>query len=184
MADDSQTKFVFTYTGDLVTKKEEYWNNKTTVGGTYVYTYNSSNKLATEVYDQPSNAYKYEKIYTYNTDGTITEIENKISTTGVKTLSKTTIYSFSAGNMTKSVETSGSTITTTIFEYGTKNVITGISPDNVKQSVNNVIKETKSYNSGGSSEVTTYEYEYHTNGYPTKITKKTGAETSIEEYTY
>jgi hypothetical protein len=68
----NDTKAVFTYTGNLITKEETYTSN--VIDHTYLFEYNTSNKLITYKVVSPSGNISNHEDYTYNTDGTISFI--------------------------------------------------------------------------------------------------------------
>lgn len=67
-SDDKNT--VFTYTGNLITKKEFYSSGA--LNTTEIFEYNPSNQLVNFKRVNPSNKTVYRGVYVYNPDGTIT----------------------------------------------------------------------------------------------------------------
>jgi hypothetical protein len=158
-------KTIFTYTGDLITKTEEF-DDKDVLNYTIDYTY-SNNKLANFIEQGTGDAIKYKTVYIHNSDGTVSyQASNINTTTNVETLGTTGKLTYVNGNLTKKEDfsSSGSTSTTT-FEYDSKNSptknITGLSlllDRDETLSVNNIIKttETSSYSSNTYTSILTY----------------------------
>lgn len=167
---DEGVKTTYTYTGDLITKEQETGTSSSNFSSTTDYSY-ENNKLKTAVTTETSGTqtYKSKYVYTHNSDGTVNYNEYNINvSTGAETLSSSGKYTFSNGNLVKKEE--GTTVR--IYEYDTKNNpvknILGFDKLlNEEFSLNNIVKETSTYN-GGNPNVTTYQYDYNTNGYPTE----------------
>lgn len=185
-------KYVYTYTGDLITKQTFYKGNTITTIKEYTYdngkvknvliTKNSTDKTTGVV-----TVYKSRTAYSNNTDGIITEQTYIIdSVTGFeKKLPENRILTFANGNLVKEVRNSPSfsSITYTytyLYEYDDnenpyKNILglNKISYSSDVSSLNNVIKTTTLSQSSeeGSTAVlypniyTTYETNYNTNSY-------------------
>lgn len=151
---DGRWKSVFTYTGDLITKIENFDSNKLYSTTDYTYT---NGKLASRFIKniEIQHPYSYMTNYVHNTDGTI----SYSSTNGNGKLT------FKDGNLINDGHTT--------YEYDTKNNpfknILGInvlsldddSEVNINVSKNNCIKSTEN----GYSSANTI--TYNANGYPT-----------------
>jgi hypothetical protein len=116
---DKDSKSIYTYTGDLITKVETY--EGTTLTYQVIYSYlNDKLKTITSTYSYVDtngaiNVFRNKTVYTYNTDGTVLEERYTIdNATGAETKkNNTTVYTYANGNLTKTVETSTSTFMTT-----------------------------------------------------------------------
>ncbi len=118
-------KLIFTYTGDLITKVDEYSGATLTNQSIYNYV---NNKLITETTIRNyvntttgvTTVSKNKAVYTYNTDGTII-IENYIvdNTTGVETKNNniSVVKTLANGNLVKV-----SASTTNTYSFGTENI--------------------------------------------------------------
>lgn len=180
--DGSVTKY--TYTGDLITKIEEF-DSTGALNLTANYTY-IEGKLDSSVDNYSNNTYYYKTKYTHNQDETIsyeqfigavsTGIEEKYGPTGK--------YTYKEGNVVKlEVSYSGGESFYT-YEYDTKNnpfknVLGYYNLLLDDLCANNVIKEI-------STSEKVYTYKYNENNYPTeKITNFSGStDTEITQYGY
>jgi hypothetical protein len=153
-------KFVYTYTGDQISKVTSYEGN--TIIGTIDYIYQNNNlKSSIENYLSKSTGvttnHKLRTVYTYNSDGTI--LEERYSTdpnTAIETKTNNSTYTFANGNLTKEINTytyfNGTTNTsvknTTVYEYDNKknpsSNILGLNKIEFSDtsSLNNIIKRT------------------------------------------
>lgn len=163
-------KTVYTYTGSLITKEEEFAGGNN-IDSKVEYSY-ENNKLKTSVSTEISGSetYKSKNVYTHNSDGTVNYISYNVNvTTGVETLSSSGKYTFLNGNVVKIEDEAGYSST---YEYDTKNNPTKniLGFDELMDqefSVNNIVKRTSTYN-GTNPSIITYEYDYNTDGYPTE----------------
>jgi len=153
-------KFVYTYTGDLITKIIAYEGG--TIVSTIDYTYENNNlRGSVQNYTSKSNGVstnrKLRTVYTPKSDGTI--LEERFSTdpnTTIETKTANNIYTFTNGNLTKEIDTYtdfNGTINTTIkvtyiYEYDNKKnpSSTAIGLNKIEfsdtSSLNNIIKRT------------------------------------------
>ncbi len=169
-------KTVYTYTGDLITKKTIY--DGAVIKSTYDYTYEDGKlkSVLTSAYDKNKTTgiitvYQQKFIYIHNSNGTVLEENFSIDPkTGTETKSGySSIYTFSNGNLMKTVDTSPYQITTSEYEYdNNKNPfvnITGFSKNNFN-SVNNITKITTiNKDTSNGVEVTTTTTRNYTNTY-------------------
>jgi hypothetical protein len=178
----SKMKVVYTYTGNLITKKESLDAAGVVMNST-VYVYNDKNKMTSETFTGPQgNVYKY--VYVYNDDGTVTVTQYRTSVSGVvSAFGYTTVCTFLNGNMVKYVASHPSTnddsTETRTFVYDAKNkpdkYILGFS--NLFGGIanlNNMISEAYTYSLGTSSILSTSftsEFTYDANG--NVLTEKT-----------
>jgi hypothetical protein len=145
--DDNGAKTVFTYTGDLITKKEDFSNKKVLVYST-LYEY-ENNKLKEAIHE--FNNQKFLKKYTYNKDKTVTYkvyfYDDKLN---APTEIATGIFTLENGNIIKQVDKENRDYRNADiveFKYDTlynplKNVL-GISLLlDVDYSINNIIETT------------------------------------------
>jgi YD repeat-containing protein len=169
-ADGSKTNY--TYTGDVITKIEEF-DDKGVIDTTTEYTY-ANGKLASSLEKDSSEDYNYKTVYTYNTDGTVSFADFMMNkTTGALVDDGGTVgkYTYSAGNLVKKVYSYYGFEHTNIFEYDTKNNplknITGIGlllELEDSNSANNTVKETSTNSTISTITATTYTYD--ANGFP------------------
>ena len=167
------SKIKYTYTGDDITKIEEFSGPAFDLYNTTTYTYENG-KVKTEV-EQGTAAFPYNKInYVHNADGTITTTSiNVDQTSGVETPNSGSekIY-VTSGNVTKIefLDANGVVGRTTSFTYETgkfhafKNV-TGF--DKIALSGNNNL--TSITFSGTNPVVKTYTSTYNSGNYPIQI---------------
>ena len=170
VVDSDGAKIVYTYAGDLITKEEEFamGNN---IDSKVEYSYDN-NQLKTSVSTEISGTetYKNKKVYTHNSDGTVNYKRYTVNvTTGAETLNSSGKYTFLNGNIVKNEDVAGYSST---YEYDMKNNplrnILGFDKLLEEEfSVNNILKRTSTHN-GTNPSVSTYEYDYNTNGYPTE----------------
>jgi hypothetical protein len=145
--DDNGSKTVFTYTGDLITKKEDFSNKKLLVYCTLYEYENNKLKEAVHIF----NNQKFLKKYTYNKDKTVSYsvhlYNDKLNTT---TEIATGTFTLENGNIIKQVDKESKdygSADIVAFKYDTnnsplKNVIgIGLLLD-VDYSINNIIETT------------------------------------------
>jgi hypothetical protein len=190
-------KEVYTYTGDLITKIEDF-ASEGNISSKNEFTYeNGKLKIDLLIEIAGDKTYTSKTLYNHNNDGTISYVtysdintidENKISE-GVLT--------YSGGNLVKKTENykAGSSYVKT-YEYDTKNNpfknILGYNlliDYDTTVNLNNVTKMTNIYNNGesnGSTNVFIYTYGYNDKEYPVKQVETNsfndGEDTT--EYTY
>jgi hypothetical protein len=181
---DNRTDYVYDGNNQIV-KITEFENGVKDEERTYTY---ANGKLASSYYtlhDIPeyptSGQFKFRSVYTYNSDGTIKKVVYDIDpTTGAETKSSyESLSTITNGNLAKVVVTdvkSGS-VHTDVYEYDTKNNpyknITGANLlviDEEKFGSNNRLTASSlfSHVSGSSKYEDKIDYEYNTDGYPTK----------------
>jgi hypothetical protein len=163
---DEIYKYVYTYTGDLITKEAEY--EGTVLKSETIHAY-ENNKLKSDLitsYDINTTTgaiiiSKTRKVHTQNSNGTITEEKYTIdNTSGVETKQNgNTTRTFTNGNLVSELRTSSSTFNagngnttitintnTTTYEYDTKNSfyknVLGFDKSFYSSSTNNLVKET------------------------------------------
>lgn len=159
---DNLYKNVYTYTGNFITKVEEFQYAELTYSWDYTYT---NGKLTSVLEKEPRYSYSKLTNYVHNTDGTV--LYSSKNGKGKLT--------FKDGNLVEdATETNG----TETYEYDTKNNpfknILGISVllysykedgAHFNSSKNNYIKRTDKYN-GNTSVLSTSTISYNSNGYP------------------
>lgn len=170
-------KDVYTYTGDLITKVENYTDTGSSYGlfSTKDYSYTNGKLVKfTEKYSGDS-AY-FETVYTHNNDGTISYVKSKIETpvdiAGEGFSGKITI---SNGNWVKNDKSTSSYVGMITYEYDTKNSPTKnilgynllLNKGELGVSVNNVVKSTDVRGTDYTG-VCTNTYTYDPNNYPTE----------------
>jgi hypothetical protein len=180
-------KTVYTYTGNLITKEEEFAGGNN-IDSKVEYSY-ENNKLKTAVSTEISGSetYKSKNVYTYNSDGTVNYKRYNVNvTTGAETLSSSGKYTYLNGNVVKNEDAAGYSST---YEYDTKNNPTKniLGFDKLLDeefSVNNIVKRTSAYN-GTNPTTSTNEYDYNTDGYPTEQRSfYNGGANGITKYSY
>ncbi len=189
------SKINFSYTGDLITKMEIVLSGDIPLSTT-IYTYNSSNNLASVLTVSPLNPNIENKgEYTYNSDGTVSFISKETDTkTKNTTIKNTGKLFFANGNLTKIEETEGSSTKVTTFDYDTKrrwqNNITGFNKiinDATTFSINNVLKSTKittSNNQPSTSDIKSYLLSYDNANFVTKSVYEDNTTLQTTTYTY
>ena len=188
-------KEVYTYTGDLITKIEDF-AEEGNISSRNEITYENG-KLKIDVLTEiaPTVTYISKRVYTYNTNGTISFVNYSVDpTTKVETKSSEGVLTYTNGNLTKKTEVFDSYSYTKTYEYDAKNNpfknILGFNlliDHETSASLNNVTKLTTVYTRG--EEITTNifnsVYEYDAKGYPTKQTQTDDSDNDeITEYTY
>ncbi|WP_329805765.1 hypothetical protein [Flavobacterium facile] len=164
-----EDKSVFTYTGDFITKVEDFSSGNNIEGNT-IYTY-ENNKLKTLISTEYSatTTYKNKYVFTHNTNGTVDFLKYNVNAANVETLSGSGKYTFLNGNLVK--EEDG--LMVAVYEYDAKNNprknILGFDKllDDEQASINNKTKVTRTYNSGTPT-VRVYQFDYNAVGYPTE----------------
>lgn len=160
-------KSIYTYNGDLISKRESYKGNVLTDSDDFVYV-NSKLKTVFSIENElnPQTGLtvedKSKREYIYNTNGTITEQVYKFVNNTYVAETRTNVYTYSGGNCTKLVQNSSSSDNssgtlqtntyeyTYIYEYDNKvnpiNNITGFSKILFDEdfSANNLVKRTSS----------------------------------------
>lgn len=185
--DSDGEKTLYTYTGDLITKEEEFavGNN---IDSKIEYSYDN-NQLKTSVSTEISGSvtYKSKNVYTHNSDGTVScKTYNINLTTGAETLSYSGKYTFLNGNMVKREQGTDYVL---VFEYDTKNnpIKNILGFDKLMEtefSANNIIKIT-STNNGSNPSISTNQYDYNTAGYPTEQRSfYNGGISGVTKFTY
>ncbi len=183
MTEDNGSVTKYTYTGDLITKIEEFDMNGT-LNLTTDYNY-INGKLDNSIDKHPAESYYYKTKYTHNEDGTISYDQFRgIPATGAEEeYGATGKYTYKDGNVVKLEVSYYGAEYSYIYEYDTqnnpfKNVLGyNLLLDSDNTSANNITKQTSTY-----EQVNTYKYDE--NNFPIeKITNfSTGNETV--EYAY
>ena len=206
----------FTYNGDLIIKEEATGTGTEGSGRNWIHTMNYSNNIltsSTESRNSTSYPFSYNSTYTYNSDGSITEIITGTNTYNGNTTNINSKYVrfYSQGNCVK--EDSYSSINgvmtlneTTTYTYDSYNFpfknITGLYANQNPQeaaSVNNAISETYKNANGVITKTIQRVCQYNSQNYPISmaetitnytINPQTGASTpgaptiSTPTYTY
>lgn len=190
-------KEVYTYTGDLITKIEDF-ASEGNISSTNEFTYENG-KLKIDLLTEISgdNTYISKTVYTHNNDGTISYVTYSDVNTIDDNKTSEGVLTYSNGNLVKKTENykAGSSYIKT-YEYDTKNSpfknVLGYNlliDYDTMATQNNVTKMTNVYSngeSGGSTSVFTYTYEYNDKEYPVKQveTNLFNDEEDTTEYTY
>lgn len=165
----------YTYTGDYITKIEEF-DAKGKVDLTTEYSY-TNGKLVSSV-GKNTGSENYDKTtYIHNVNGTITysNFRGNSKTGDEQADGVTGKYTFQNGNMVKLEVFYNGGENSYVYEYDNKNHplknVTGLGlllDDETL--VNNVVKKTATLGSGDniSTSITTYTYKYDVNNYPTE----------------
>lgn len=191
-----ENKWVYTYTGDLITKEDKYVNN--VLGKSYEHTY-ENNKIATSIVKTygTQSTFKSKSVYTYTSDTSVMrENYSYNSNTSNWIKSSSVRYTIIGGHITKEeiLKADGTPNSTTVFEYDNKNNVfknilgfdkliykTDESSDDTKHNtVNNI---TKYYRSPSYSELN-FTFNYDADDYPISKTWYSGNSISTETYTY
>lgn len=176
------------YTGNLVTKTEDYDINNI-LEGKDTYSYNSNNELITHVHAYANRinfVYQAQRtVYTYNSNGTITSTLYGGDLINQNTLVSSSTLSYSNGEISSEVKQGSSTSINT-FTYDTKNnpfknivgydkiVITnpgaGLNHNQIQSAFNGTIYNTQ--------------YSYDTNDFPITSSSLDSGETETKQYYY
>ncbi len=171
-------KWVYTYTGNLITKVNVY-DNIGTLTWTINYFYNNDNLIKSETVASPTPTIIGRVTYTYNSDSTINVVYSQVDTTTNQETIRTwsNKYYFSEGNLVKTESTdinNGSLVTKTSTSlYDSKNnpfknaigfIKIKLDDDITFVSVNNSIGDL--VNNQGVSPVEKDVYTYNADNYP------------------
>lgn len=195
---DENSKTIFTYTGDIITKQEVFdvdQQGKETKTDEVVYTYENG-KLKTRIFREgitaqyPDGEYIAKTVYSHASNGTISYINYLVDkNTKLETKDNEGILTYENGNLIKHQMARG----IYVYEYDSKNnPLKNILGFNLllneisEIGKNNVVKTT--FNSSLNSNTATYltNYIYNDKDYPTRQTSYSGGG-SIEyeiEFTY
>lgn len=197
---DEDSKTLFTYTGDLITKQEVFDLNlqgKETKTKELVYTYENG-KIKTRMFHEdisaqyPDGEFIEKTVYTHTSNEVISYINYSVNVnTKAEVKTDEGKYTYKDGNLIKNERTITSGTSTRTYEYDSKNnPLKNILGFNLllneisEFGKNNVVKETVSGNDGTFSYLTSY--IYNNSDYPTRHTSYS-SDASIEyeiEYTY
>ncbi|MCR4033370.1 MULTISPECIES: hypothetical protein [Flavobacterium] len=199
---DEDSKTVFTYTGDLITKQEVFEvdrQGKETKTDEAVYTYENG-KLKTRIFKEsitaqyPDGEYIEKVVYTHASNESISYVNYSVDkNTKAELKTSEGVLTYKDGNLIKEQRTTSSGTATRDYEYDGKNNplknILGFSEllNEISDiGRGNVVKTT--LKPSGSSTVVTYltSYIYNDKNFPTKHTSY-ASDASIEyeiEYTY
>ncbi|WP_207556466.1 hypothetical protein [Flavobacterium frigidimaris] len=183
----------YTYTGEFITKVEEF-DKDGKLDKTTDYTYlNGKLNTSVEKSADPTATYYYETKFMHNADGTVfyenfrglilTGVEQEYGATGK--------YTFKDQNLVKLEVSYYGNEYSYVYEYDTKNnplknvLGYNLLLEDENASVNNVLKETSTSGSGAkiSTSTTTYSYKYDANNYPTETVKSYPSGTSVATQT-
>lgn len=168
--DGSQRKF--TYTGNQITKIEEF-DVDGLADGAVVYGY--TNGLMTSYVEKYDDLYNHKTKYTHNNDGTVSYEQFKVNIeTGIEEkYGQTGTLTFRDGNLIKAERSYSNFNSVEIYEYDAKNsplknvvgwnLLLDDEPAN-----NNITKRTYTSGSGDNihTDISTYEYIYDVNNFP------------------
>lgn len=188
-------KEVYTYTGNFITKIEDF-AEEGNISSKNEITYENG-KLKIDVLTEiaPTVTYISKRVYTYNANGTISFINYSVDpTTKIETKRSEGILTYVNGNLTSKAENFESYSYTKTYEYDAKNNpfknILGfnlIIDHETSASLNNVTKLTTVYSREGNVTTNIFNsvYEYNDKAYPTKQTQTDSSESDeITEYVY
>ncbi|RYJ36990.1 hypothetical protein NU08_3928 [Flavobacterium anhuiense] len=188
--DGSQRKF--TYTGNQITKIEEF-DVDGLPDGSIVYGY--TNGLMTSYVEKYDDLYNHKTKYTHNNDGTVSYEQFKVNIeTGIEEKNgQTGTLTFRDGNLIKAERSFSNYNSVEIYEYDAKNSpLKNVVGWNLllddEPAINNVTKRT--YISGSDNNVHTdidiTTYKYDANNFPIEKTTSFSDSTSPEiiQYTY
>lgn len=179
---ESGTLQIFTYTGDLITKIQNFGSDGILeVTLEYFYTDGELSKYTRRV--EAAGYPTYDKyIYTHHSDGTVSYVIFRISnSTGAEEIISTNIFTIKNGNIIKSQSTSSGGTYVTTYEYDSKNSpmknVLGFNKifeelPQVSSSLNNIISYTTTIptKSGGTYTYTNeIKYVYGANDFAAKI---------------
>ena len=179
----------FTYTGSLITKLE-YKFEDGTVEQTETFEYDANNSLIAYklVVPDDQGGYGFRYSYEYNAGGTITGTKYIGDATTQEDLSLTETISFTDGEVSSIVTSTGSSYT---YTYDTKNNplrnVVGLSKivfagGEGNSSVYNLTREVVV--NGSETNTYNYTYLYLPNNYPTQSTQDEGAGEYTTQYLY
>lgn len=173
--DDDGYVLKYTYTGDLITKIEQF-RSFTALEKTTEYTY-LNGKLSTEIERKPNQIKYFETKYTYNPDGTVSYNGKQINSAPGESVTSSGRNTYKDGNLIKN-ETiyNGEVAHSVSFEYDTKknpmrNVLAKSSPFN---------NEVKMISSDSPILGSTVTYTYNNNDFPTE-SKRFGSKGELDE---
>ncbi|KAF2333415.1 hypothetical protein [Flavobacterium nitrogenifigens] len=186
--DDDGFVLKYTYTGDQITKVEEF-QSFTVLSLTTEYTY-LNGKLNTEIKRFPNETHYFEIKYTYNEDGTISCDGKGMNLPIGQSSFLSEKYTLKNGNVVKIQSISNGQVDgTSQFEYDVKkNPMINILGMNllirrIDLTLNNTVKVTTVADS--STKEVTYSYLYNNDGFPTEQKRFDGTKLSYTMlYTY
>jgi major membrane immunogen (membrane-anchored lipoprotein) len=191
----SNDKEVYTYTGDVITKIEDF-AQEGNISSINEFTYESG-KLKADVLTEIASDRTYisKRVYTYNTNGTISFVNYSVDpTTKEETKKSDGVLTYVNGNLISKIETFDSYSYTKTYQYDAKNNpfknILGFNlliDHETNASLNNVTKLTTLYKYGEDITTNIFNsvYQYNEKGYPTKQTQTDSSQSDeITEYTY
>ncbi|TPG38157.1 hypothetical protein [Flavobacterium pectinovorum] len=178
----------YTYTGELITKVEEF-QSFTVLENIREYTY-LNGKMSIEIQRMPNETKYLEIKYTHNTDGTIAYDRREINSASGKIITSSGKYAYKNGNIIKNeIMNKGQVDIVFEYEYDTKkNPLSNILGLNLllngplSASLNNMIK----MSNASTAQQRTFLYSYYNNDFPSEQ-KRLGNGGGLEEiikYTY
>ncbi len=187
-----ENNFIYTYNGNLITKVEGLNNN--TLMMRIIYTYNNSQQVVESNQfsrdSQTNSLYLgHKSLFTYNSDGTVSEQYYEGSINNPVEYVKRYTYTIADGEIRNIVEANpnGFISKTSVFTFDNKNNpfknVTGVNPfiGGFMGGKNyNVIQETINYSS--SSNAKNYTYTYNSDNYPVSITTPYGSQSQTITY--
>ncbi|MWB95113.1 hypothetical protein GON26_12140 [Flavobacterium sp. GA093] len=196
------SKTVYTYDGNRIIKQEVFDlldSEKITKKKDIAYTYENG-KLKTRLFregfttEYPDGRYIYKSVYTHTSDDVVSYIYYTVNaTTKVETKSSEGNVTYKDGNMVKEQEIIGSSVSTRVYEYDSKNnplkniIGFDLLLNETPFSINNISKINRTETEFPDPVNYIYAYIYNDNNYPVKQTSFAGDGVSIEyeiEYTY
>ncbi|URM35126.1 hypothetical protein [Flavobacterium anhuiense] len=165
----------YTYTGDYITKIEEF-DTEGKVDLTTEYTY-TNGKLTTSIEKNTGAKYYYKTTYVHNADGTVSydNFRGTVETGVEQEYGATGRYTLKDGNLIKLEVSYYGDERSYLYEYDAKNNpfknVIGLNLLLEDETiVNNIVKKTEISGSGTNihTTLTTYTYKYDANNFPTE----------------
>jgi hypothetical protein len=177
---------ILTYTGDLVTREDNY-SSDNTIDEHYEYYYSSNNLIQVKYFIGNKLTEKYD--FVIITDNIIKRTKTRYSGTSITSTVYKEYYINEEKVKEEVLNSSGSIIYTITFLYDNKNCpyknitgfryLSGWYDDN--SPFHNIIK--RSY-SNSSFDTQNYSYQYNSNGYPTDVSCTSGGYTDSSQLFY
>ena len=184
------SKVKYTYTGDNITKIEEFAGSTFTAFGGKILTYeNGKVKTIVDIPVAGFNGDLRKETYTYNADGTITTTSSEINqTTGVETANGRHMrYTYTAGLLTKTESISGGVVAqVTIYtnDNGKNPAFKNVLGFDQTLAQGNLRLTTTYVASANPGEVFTY--SYNSDSYPSQVVQLNayGTQSKTQVFTY
>lgn len=184
------SKRKYTYTGDNITKIEEFAGTTFDAAGGTILTYeNGKVKTTTEIAQAGFNGDLRKETFAYNADGTVTRTSSGINqTTNVETANgRQTKLTFTNGNLTKTESISGGVVgqvTNYTYEAGKNQAFKNVTGFDQTLAEGNLKLSTTYVASSNPGE--TFTYTFNSSNYPSQIVQPNayGNQTKTQVFTY